>query len=139
MHARLCALALALAATPAPAGDAPTAARGSWSHGSVAPAGTMFELGYQPRPGLAFYRLSEFEGAALILRETEPDISRFGLGNRARSVRVSGRWLLCAEPEFAGQCVEVSSSQPRLAWSQRLTRVGSARYLGRAGEALEMR
>jgi hypothetical protein len=116
-----------------------SAVPGGWSHGSVAPAGTVFALGSRPIAGLAFYRLSDFEGAALVLLEDEPDIARFGLGNRARSVRVSGRWLLCSEPGFRGRCVEVRASESRLAWGKRLTSIGSARYLGRSGEALEMR
>lgn len=139
MHAWLGALLMAFAATAGGAQETVKTAPGGWTHGSVAPAGTMFDLGFQPVPGLALYRLAEYEGAALILLESEPDVTRFGLGNRARSLRVSGRWLICSEPDFRGRCAEISSGQPRLAWSQRLTRVGSARYLGRSGEALDVR
>lgn len=46
-----------------------------------------------------------FRGPSVTLRDTAPDLVRFGFNDRASSVRVrSGTWELCEHAGFGGQC-----------------------------------
>jgi hypothetical protein len=97
---------------------------------SVRPVGWRDEGGYSPaypgRAGLVLFERENYRGQSMTLESSSGDLG--GWGNRARSLQVvTGRWLVCDRPGFAGRCREVSSSVPDLEeWGLR-DRVMSAR------------
>lgn len=56
-------------------------------------------------PRLELYERAEFMGKRLTLTEAGADVSAPGPNGRPLSAHVTGRWQLCAEPNFAGACV----------------------------------
>src|SRR2546421_1018156 len=71
---------------------------------SLAGAASAAELTLYEEPG--------FGGGQLVLRGYSPNVVNYGLGNGAQSVVVhSGRWQVCNEPDFRGQCMELAPGQ----------------------------
>jgi len=70
----------------------------------VAGAASAAELTLYEEPG--------FGGAQLMLRGYAPNVSNYGMGNGVQSLVVhSGRWQVCNEPDFRGQCMELAPGQ----------------------------
>jgi hypothetical protein len=81
-----------------------------------------------------FYENGDFRGYSFTLTRSEPNFSRPGLMNdKASSVRLRGRWLLCTDGDFRGRCTEVSGDIRDLNRLGLNDAISSARYLGPAG------
>jgi hypothetical protein len=81
-----------------------------------------------------FYENGDFRGFSFTLTRSEPNFSRPGLMNdKASSVRLRGRWLLCTDGDFRGRCTEVSGDVRDLNRLGLNDAISSARYLGPAG------
>jgi hypothetical protein len=81
-----------------------------------------------------FYENGDFRGFSFTLTRSEPNFSRPGLMNdKASSVRLRGRWLLCTDGDFRGRCTEVSGDIRDLNRLGLNDAISSARYLGPAG------
>lgn len=79
-----------------------------------------------PRPQAILYDLANYRGQSIILTGDEPRIQL--TSNSAGSLRiVSGRWELCAQPEFNGRCVTLNQSVPDIRRLSLPGRVSSAR------------
>ncbi|MEW5686731.1 MAG: beta/gamma crystallin-related protein [Pseudomonadota bacterium] len=78
-------------------------------------------------PRLELYERAEFMGQRLMLTEASPDITAPGPGGRPLSAHVTGRWQLCAEPNFAGACVVLEGEQLGLAPDEAPPVIRSAR------------
>ena len=80
---------------------------------------------------IILYEHAEFGGGQLTLRGFTPSIGSTGFNDRASSVVVtSGRWEVCTDADFKGQCVTLAPGEyPTL--DQRLSdRISSAREVG---------
>lgn len=59
-----------------------------------------------PRPQITFYQDDDFRGPAYSTRRAVADLGRVGFNDRASSVVVDGgRWEVCDDGNFRGQCV----------------------------------
>ena len=80
------------------------------------------------------YKQPNFSGAGLALRGTLNDLTPAGFQDQISSIEVmSGRWQLCTQPNFKGDCVVIGRGDyPSL--EQVLNhRIESVRYLPREG------
>jgi hypothetical protein len=78
-------------------------------------------------PRLELYERAEFMGKHLTLTEPGADITAPGPGGRPLSAHVTGRWQLCAEPNFGGACVVLEGEQLSLAPEEAPPVIRSAR------------
>ncbi len=78
------------------------------------------------RPQAVLYDQTNYRGRSILLTGDEPQIR---LSNNTNgSLRVfAGRWELCAQPQFGGQCVTVAQNTPDLRSLSLRGRVSSAR------------
>lgn len=85
-------------------------------------------------PGWAYGRAvlfsgSYYSGQFMTVRHNIADLRQYGFNDRADSLHARGRWQICSEAHYRGQCATVRGSDPYLG---RLTgRVSSIRYIGR--------
>jgi hypothetical protein len=81
-----------------------------------------------------FYENGDFRGFSFTLNRSERNFGRPGLMNdKASSVRLRGRWLLCTDGDFRGRCTEVSGDVRDLNRLGLNDTISPARYLGPAG------
>lgn len=79
---------------------------------------------------ISLYTGTSFTGTRLTLRNSTTSLNRYGFNNRARSVRVRGRWTLCDQPNYRGRCVTIGSSRSSLNSVGLSGRVSSVRFRG---------
>lgn len=65
-------------------------------------------------PWITLYSAPYFQGAAVTLRDSEPNLSNYSFNDRAQSVRARGPWMLCRGRYFQEGCVAVSGDIPSL-------------------------
>jgi len=71
---------------------------------------------------------SDFRGADLTLNGTTNNLERSGFNDRAESVIVrSGRWEVCSDANFAGDCAVLGPGQYRMLDGPLFRRISSAR------------
>jgi hypothetical protein len=81
---------------------------------------------YPQESRLVLFEGDGYRGRSVTLDAASPDLA--GFGSRARSLQViSGTWLVCDRPRYAGRCRQVSSSVPDLDQWELGGRVMSAR------------
>ena len=80
---------------------------------------------------MTLYKQPYFRGAQLTLRGHTPEIASVGFADRAASIVVaSGRWELCSQPEFKGDCVTLDPGEYPTLDARLNHRVESAREVG---------
>ncbi|HEU5251012.1 MAG TPA: beta/gamma crystallin-related protein [Thermoanaerobaculia bacterium] len=73
------------------------------------PGGGLYRPSYPDSARLVLFEGVGFRGRSISLETASGDLG--GFGGRARSLQVvSGTWLVCDRPQFAGRCREVSGS-----------------------------
>ena len=81
-----------------------------------------------------FYENGDFKGFNFTLSRSEPNFGRPGLMNdKASSVRLRGRWLLCSNGDYLGRCQEATGDIRNLNVLGLNDSISSARYLGPSG------
>ena len=69
----------------------------------------------QPRGGTAtLYDQPNFQGNAVTITRSAPDLGKWRFNDRAQSARFQGRWLICEHDDFRGRCQEVRGDVPNL-------------------------
>jgi len=59
---------------------------------------------------VAFYEHADFGGRTFSISDDEPDLNRYGIGDQASSIRVTGgAWRVCDDVGYRGQCVIVET------------------------------
>ncbi len=88
---------------------------------------------------IEIYLQPRFEGRSALVRGDSPDLASFGLHDQASSIVVnSGRWELCTQPDFRGDCVTFTPGEYPVLDARLNHRVESVREVGRsAGGARE--
>ncbi len=80
--------------------------------------------------GLIVFENPDYKGSSLQIRGNVPDMYGSGLDDMISSVRVvSGRWEMCAAPNFGGDCKVITADTPRLNVYNLNDRVSSIRKL----------
>lgn len=84
-------------------------------------------------PGWAYghailYSGSHFRGHYLTIRSSAADLRQYGFDNRTMSLHARGRWQICSEPHYRGNCVTLHDGSP--SFGRLAGRVSSIRYLG---------
>jgi hypothetical protein len=83
------------------------------------------------RNSIEIYTQPEFRGKSLRLRRQAPDLADSGFQNQASSIVVdSGRWELCSQPDFRGDCVTLGRGEYPTLDARLNHRVESVRELG---------
>jgi Beta/Gamma crystallin len=95
-------------------------------------AAMLTALAAQAAP-LEIYEQPDFQGMALGLDRPQADLGDYGFENKAQSVVVRrGRWELCSEPGFRGNCVVLDEGRHASLPRALQRRVSSARPQGDA-------
>lgn len=72
----------------------------------------------QAQPGrgatATLYDQPNFQGNAVTITQSAPDLGRWRFNDRARSARFEGRWMICEHDSFKGRCQEVRGDVPHL-------------------------
>ena len=81
-----------------------------WSGGGTGPA-----AGWDgPRGSATLYERPRYRGRPLPVHGAVPNLSRLGFNDRAASIRLEGRWLLCSDANYRGRCQVVSGDVANL-------------------------
>jgi hypothetical protein len=84
---------------------------------------------------MTLYRNPNFGGAQLTLRGHSPNIGNFGFQDQASSLVVtSGRWEVCTQPDFQGDCVTLKPGEYPALDARLNHRIESAREVGSYAE-----
>jgi len=70
--------------------------------------------GPPPRARIVLYSQPYFQGRSIVLTDVAPNFNDYNFNDRARSARVQGRWLLCQDGGFRGQCRSFDRDTPTL-------------------------
>lgn len=79
------------------------------------------------------YDQPNFEGNAVTITQSTPDLGRWRFNDRAQSARFEGRWLICEHDDFRGRCQEVRGDIPNLHTYGLMGQVSSLEPAGRPG------
>ncbi len=79
------------------------------------------------------YDQPNFEGNAVTITQSTPDLGRWRFNDRAQSARFEGRWLICEHDDFKGRCQEVSGMVANLHAYGLTAQVSSLEPAGRPG------
>lgn len=80
---------------------------------------------------MTLYKQPGFAGGQLTLRGNTPEISSVGFSDQASSIVVSsGRWEVCTQPNFGGDCVTIGPGQYPVLDPRLNHRIESAREVG---------
>lgn len=87
---------------------------------------------HRPHPSpqwgtVVLFTAPNYRGNFRTFRGTTNSLIRSGWDNRARSIRVNGRWALCEFANFRGRCVTVTRSVPNLSSIGMAHRISSLR------------
>ena len=66
------------------------------------------------RGAATLYDQPNFEGNAVTITQSTPDLGKWRFNDRAQSGRFEGRWLICEHDDFKGRCQQVSGAVPNL-------------------------
>jgi hypothetical protein len=90
----------------------------------------MFAAGSAAAGELTLYNRIDFGGREITLREPIPDLAALGYDERTASMMVRrGRWELCSQPGFRGECAVLERGEYRN-FRGGLARIASAREVG---------
>lgn len=84
------------------------------------------------RDSATLYQYPNFQGQAYSLTSEATNLPR-SINDVAMSARFEGRWLVCADSDFQGHCVELSGDVRNLADYGLTTKVSSLKPVGRGG------
>lgn len=79
------------------------------------------------------YDQPNFQGNAVTITQSAPDLGRWRFNDRAQSARFEGRWLICEHDDFKGRCQEVRGDVPNLHTFGLMAQVSSLEPAGRPG------
>lgn len=80
------------------------------------------------RTRLVLYALPHFRGRQVTVVHSARNFQTLGFNDRAMSLRVQGRWLVCEHANYRGRCITVRRDQPTIVG---LTgQISSARFEG---------
>ncbi len=79
------------------------------------------------------YDQPNFEGAAVTITQSAPDLGKWRFNDRAQSARFEGRWLICEHDNFRGRCQEVSGPVENLHTLGLMAQISSLEPAGRLG------
>jgi len=82
-------------------------------------------------PSATLYSLPNFQGEAVTITGSTPDLGRWRFNDRAQSARFEGRWIICEHDDFKGRCQEVSGQVDNLHTYRLLAQVSSLEPTGR--------
>jgi hypothetical protein len=69
---------------------------------------TSLAAGAATAAELRVYKQPNFSGAGLVIRNNANDLADSGFQDQISSIEVrSGRWQLCTQPDFRGDCVVI--------------------------------
>lgn len=70
----------------------------------------------QPNRGgtVTLYDQPNFQGNAVTITQSAPDLGKWRFNDRAQSAKVQGRWLACEHDDFKGRCQELRGDIPNL-------------------------
>jgi hypothetical protein len=60
------------------------------------------------------FELPNFQGRAITITQSTPDLGDWRFNDRAQSARFEGRWRICEHDDFRGRCQEVTGAVPDL-------------------------
>ncbi len=83
--------------------------------------------GGQGRASIELFDQPGFGGQGIELLNAETDLNRFNFNDKARSARVTGRWLLCEHNDYEGSCELIDTDIFDLARFNLAGRVSSLR------------
>ena len=90
--------------------------------------------GGRGRGGTAtLYDQPNFQGNAVTITQSTPDLGRWRFNDRAQSARFDGRWLICEHDNFKGRCQEVRGDVASLHSYGLMAQVSSLEPAGRPG------
>lgn len=84
------------------------------------------------RESATLYQFPNFQGQAYTTATEATNLPRH-INDVAMSARFEGRWLVCADSDFQGHCVELSGDVRNLADYGLTTKVSSLKPVGRGG------
>jgi hypothetical protein len=67
-----------------------------------------------PRRSATLYDRNRFRGRSISVTGPVSNLSRSGFNDRASSIRLEGRWLLCSDADFRGRCRTVNGDVENL-------------------------
>lgn len=76
------------------------------------------------------YDQPNFQGNAVTITQSAPDLGRWRFNDRAQSARFEGRWLICEHDDFRGRCQEVRGDIPNLHTYGLMAQVSSLEPVG---------
>lgn len=79
------------------------------------------------------YDQPNFQGNAVTITQSTPDLGRWRFNDRAQSARFDGRWLICEHDNFKGRCQEVRGDVASLHSYGLMAQVSSLEPAGRPG------
>jgi beta/gamma crystallin len=98
-------------------------------------ASIMLLAGVAQAAEITLYKQPYFTGSQLTLRGYTPNLANVGFRDQASSVVVtSGRWEVCTQPDFKGQCVTLDRGEYPTLDSRLNRRIESAREVGSYAE-----
>lgn len=91
--------------------------------------------GAQPMRGVSatLYDQPNFQGNAVTITQSAPDLGKWRFNDRAQSARFEGRWLICEHDNFKGRCQEVRNDVANLHTLGLMAQISSIEPAGRPG------
>lgn len=84
------------------------------------------------RAGTAtLYDQPDFQGNAVTITQSAPDLGKWRFNDRARSARFEGRWLICEHDNFKGRCQEARGDVASLQSLGLMEQISSLEPVGR--------
>lgn len=77
------------------------------------------------------YDQPNFQGNAVTVTQSVPDLGKWRFNDRAQSARFEGRWLICEHDDFRGRCQEVRGEVPNLHALGLMAQISSLEPAGR--------
>ena len=79
---------------------------------------------------IVIYTAPHFTGESMRLLGETPDTTPFSFHDQAASLEINGRWEVCTEPNYRGNCVVLGSGRHATLGAPIHRRIGSLRPLG---------
>ncbi len=76
------------------------------------------------------YDQPNFQGNAVTITQSAPDLGKWRFNDRAQSARFEGRWLICEHDDFKGRCQEVRGDVANLHTLGLMAQVSSIEPIG---------
>lgn len=79
------------------------------------------------------YDQPNFQGNAVTITRSAPDLGKWRFNDRAQSARFEGRWLICEHDDFKGRCQEARGEVANLHTLGLMAQISSMEPAGRPG------